>query len=42
MGGGEWGGGGGGRTNLSCQLKFRLFVSCQFNKFSAICQLIDC
>ena len=24
-------GGGGGGTNVSCQLKFRLFVNCQLN-----------
>ena len=33
----------GGSTNVSCQLKFRLFVSCQLNIWPFVCcQLISC
>ena len=35
--------GGGGGTNVSCQLKFRLFVSCQLNFRPFVsCQLTGC
>ena len=35
-----WIGGGGGYTDVSCQLKFRPFVSCQLNfRLFVSCQL---